>query len=458
MEPDALAGRGYLMGRGERIRRHLRKYLQRAVVGAISGVAVLAGFLSAAEVTWPLHVYLLLTLGAVGLCLPGLALLEPGPRHVLVGRVLRRGRPSAARLDGSPPLPPLPPLPLVAAAPVAPVLATACDDPVYLAGLRSLLPPSRPMIVVPSGLSDVGRPEELLWPLFEHRLSRSHLRVDLRDFGIPLAPYVVERELSGGNGSAQRLLPVRDLTFTTRLATALVAGSDQPVPDLTPEHCADPVQLARHDVVVVGGPDTNFWHAVLFEPLHREFAFPASSVPLAFGMRRERDGGVPVYGNTIASVLSADGDGEPRHASTAAFGHVLQPTYGMILACRNPLAAALGLSRWCVFVAGTTSLGTAGAVLALSRLLGRLSADPDANVATVVPTAHPRVRAQVSAVLCRVTEVEQSQVRSNGRVIPRQRRRLPGEGPVPSEFDDFWLPTGCEILDRSAAEPRWRPV
>ncbi|MFF4839436.1 hypothetical protein [Streptomyces collinus] len=187
MAPDALAGRGYLMGRGERIRRHLRKYLQRAVVGAISGVAVLAGFLSAAEVTWPLHVYLLLTLGAVALCLPGLALLEPGPRHVLVGRVLRRGRPPAARHGASPPLPPLPPLPVVAAAPFDPVLATACDDPVYLAGLRSLLPPSRPMIIVPSGLSDVSRPEELLWPLFEHRLSRSHLRVDLRDFGIPLA-------------------------------------------------------------------------------------------------------------------------------------------------------------------------------------------------------------------------------------------------------------------------------
>ncbi|MFJ2725509.1 hypothetical protein [Streptomyces collinus] len=46
---------------------------------------------------------------------------------------------------------------------------------------------SRPMIIVPNGLSDVSRPEELLWPLFEHRLSRSHLRVDLRDFGIPLA-------------------------------------------------------------------------------------------------------------------------------------------------------------------------------------------------------------------------------------------------------------------------------
>ncbi|MCZ0990694.1 hypothetical protein [Streptomyces diastatochromogenes] len=455
MEPDELARRGYLVSRGERIRRHLRMYLQRAVVGAISGVAVLAGFLSAAQVTWPLYVYLLLTLGAIGLCLPGLALLEPGRRHVLVGRVLRRRRRSAAR---PPALPPLPPVPTVEPAPIAPVMATACDDPVYLSGLRSLLPPNQPLIVVPSGLSDVSRPEELLWPLFEHRLNRSHLRVDVRDFGIPLSPYVVERELSGGNGSAQRLLPVRDLTFTTGLATALVAGTDQPVPQLTPEHCVDPVQIARHDVVIVGGPDTNFWHAVLFEPLHREFAFPASSVPLAFGMRRERDGGVPVYGNAIASVVSVDAGSDPRHAPGAVFGHVLQPTYGMILACRNPLAAALGISRWCVFVAGTTSLGTAGAVLALSRILGRLSGDPDANVSTVVPTVHPQVRAQVSAVLCRVTEVEQSYVRSNGRVIPRQRRPLPGEGPVPAEFDDFWLPTRCEVLDCSDLQPRWSPV
>ncbi|MEU4092279.1 hypothetical protein [Streptomyces sp. NPDC026673] len=457
MERDELAERQYLMSRGERIRRHVRTHVQRAVVGGISSVAVLAGFLSAAEITWPLHLYLLLTLGATALFLPGLALLEPGRRHILVGRLLHRGRTVTGRPD---PLPPLPSVTVIDRASAPQIMATACDDPVYMAGFRALLPPNRPLIVVPSGPSDVGRPEEMLWPLFEHRFSRSHHQVDLRRFGLPLSPYVVERELSGDNGSAQRLLPVRDLTFTTALATALVAGSDQPVPPLTPEHCVDPLQIAQHDVVIVGGPDTNFWHAVLFEPLHQEFALPASSVPLAFRMRRERDGGIPVYGNTIASAVR-DGQGhDERHASSSLFGHVLQPTYGMILACRNPLAAALGLSRWCVFVAGTTSLATAGAVLALSRVLRRMSGDRDTNLSTVVPTAHPHVRAQVSAALCRVTEVEQSSVRSNGRVIPRQRRPLPAAGPVPDGFHDFWLPTRCELLDcsDSDSQPRWHPV
>ena len=73
----------------------------------------------------------------------------------------------------------------------------------------------------------------------------------------------------------------------------------------------------------------------------------------------------------------------------------LFPTFGMIMACRNPFAAALGQSRWCVFVAGTRSLGTSGAVLGLAAMLRQMHGDPGLNFSSTVRTTRDGVQAQV---------------------------------------------------------------
>ena len=52
--------------------------------------------------------------------------------------------------------------------------------------------------------------------------------------------------------------------------------------------------------MVVGGPDTNFWHGALFEAVVREFSTPRSSVPLALDMRD--DGSPPTYGSRSMTV------------------------------------------------------------------------------------------------------------------------------------------------------------
>ncbi len=147
-----------------------------------------------------------------------------------------------------------------------------------------------------------------------------------------------------------------------------------------PEHCVDPMLLAEHDVVVVGGPDTNFWHGGLFEPVAREFARPPSSVPLALDMREP--GVLPSYGSRSLTTVLAGSAAVFPHARGVRVGldERLYPTHAMILACRNPYAAALGRSRWCVFVAGTRSLGTSGAVLALTLMLRQMRRDPDVDL------------------------------------------------------------------------------
>jgi hypothetical protein len=133
----------------------------------------------------------------------------------------------------------------------------------------------------------------------------------------------------------------------------------------------------------------------------------------------------------------------------------LYPTHAMILACRNPFAAAAGRSRWVVFVAGTRSLGTSGAVLALTLMLRRMRADPEANFYSEVPTGSRRVRAQVSAALIRVAEVEQAVLRRDGSVQPRQRRRMAPEGLDP-HYSDSYMPTEVDVLAYGTGDaPQW---
>ena len=123
----------------------------------------------------------------------------------------------------------------------------------------------------------------------------------------------------------------------------------------------------------------------------------------------------------------------------------------MILACRNPYAAAAGRSRWVVFVAGTRSLGTSGAVLALTLMLRRMRADPEANFYSEVPTSARRVRAPVSAALVRVAEVEQAVL--PGRPDPAATAAAEGLDP---HYSDSYVPTEVDVLAYGSGDtPQW---
>jgi hypothetical protein len=224
---------------------------------------------------------------------------------------------------------------------------------------------------------------------------------------------------------------------------------------MLPEHCVDPVQLAGRDVVVVGGPDTNFWHGALYEPVARAFATPPSSVPLAAGLR-EGSPELPSYGSRSLSVVLAGLSSAVRHTrhDRAELDERLYPTYGMVLACRNPFAAAVGRSHWVTFVAGTRSLGTSGAVLALTMAVQAMRADPRLNLWSEVPGGSDGARARVSALLCRVSEVEQSVLRRNGAITPRGLRTLPAEGLDP-QYSDSYTPVAVEYLSYAEDRPRW---
>lgn len=269
-------------------------------------------------------------------------------------------------------------------APVRQIAAARCDDPVYGAGFRALLAPSRPMLVIPTNHRDVAFDHELLLPLFVERGQRSRISVDPAALGFPIAPYDFARELPGGVHDSDHTLAVKDLVFLPELAMALGATE---APVMWPEHCVDPQLLAEHDLVIVGGPDTNFWHGALYEPVAREFTRPASSVPLALGMRGP--GELPTYGSRmLTAVLAGSGAVFPHsRAERVELDERLYPTHAMILACRNPYAAAIGRSHWCVFLAGTRSLGTSGAVFALTVMLRQMRADPGVNFASEVPTS-----------------------------------------------------------------------
>jgi len=449
---DSAPARNYLMSPAERLRRHVLVHGPRALLGGVTASGLLAGFLSASDVIWPLLAYIGL---AVALAVLILIALVPGVRRL-------RGLPGLGRRwDAAPDRPRQ--LELVGTGgggPLRAVAATRCDDPVYGAGLRVLLDATHPLVVIPSNRRDVGREHELPFPLFADRGRRTHVEVDLRPFGIPMAPYVFERELPEGVQDVDHTLAVKDLVFVPELAAALrgphAAGL---APMMWPEHCVDPALLAHRDVVIVGGPDTNFWHGALFEPVARQFDSPRSSVPLALDLRY-LTAGFPTYGSRTMSVTLAGLSTVLQHTpdDRAELDERLYPTYGMILACRNPFAEAIGRSHWCVFVAGTRSLGTSGSVLALAMALEAMRRDPATNFFSHVPTDSPRVTAAVSAVLCRTVAVEQSMLRRNGALTARGPKRLPAEGLDPA-YSDSYIPLEIEYLSYAhEGPPRWETL
>ena len=443
--------RSYLLTTSERLRRHLRTNGSRAVLGGVSTSAVVAGFLDATQRQWSLLEYVALAIGVALAILVGLGASGIRLRLLLLLPGAGRSRPRPGRPRQ---------LELVATgrgAPVRQVAAARCDDPVYGAGLRVLLDPdARPMLVIPSNRRDVAREHELLLPLFADRERRSRVEVDLRPLGLPVPPYSFARELPEGVQDTDHTLAVKDLMFLPELAAALgPPEATVSAPVMWPEHCVDPVLLSEHDLVVVGGPDTNFWHGALFEPVAREFAEPPSSVPLALDMREE--GVLPTYGSRMLGARLAGSGAVFPHSreERVQLDERLYPTHAMILACRNPFAAAAGRSRWVVFVAGTRSLGTSGAVLALTLMLRRMRADPAAEFYSEVPTGSTRVRARVSAALIRIAEVEQAALRRDGALQSRQRRRMAPEGLDP-HYSDSYVPTEVDLLAYDKGDhPQW---
>jgi hypothetical protein len=445
--------RQYVSSRYERFRLHTRRNISKAAVSGVSVAGILAGFLSATGTVWPLLAYLAV-IAAVGVLV--LVLLSvPGGAAGYVMLWLRRqqrsqlpGRPQQLELVSSG----------VRRGGANFVLANRCDDPVYGAGLRALLGDSQPMIIMPSNPRDVGKPHELLYPLYVSGRSRSHVQLDVRPAGIPLPVLSFERELPEGAQDPDHTLAIRDLVYVPELVLALQeAGACLGTPLTWPEHCVDPQMIASRDVIVIGGPDTNFWHAALFEAVAREFDVPGSSIPLAVSLRELRNGS-PVYGSRSMLVhLHAPADLPQPEDGLLEMDERLFPTFGMTMACRNPFAAAVGVSRWCVFVAGTRSLGTSGAVLGLAAMLRQMRSDPGLNFSSTVPTARDGVQAQVSAVLFRTSQVEQAMLRRDGTLLNRQRHTLPPVGPDPG-YSDTYLPTKVEFLHYDGVRSAWRPL
>lgn len=445
--------RQYLSSRYEKFRLHTRRNISKAAVSGVSVAGILAGFLSATGTVWPLLAYLAV-IASVGTVILVILSLPGGPSgYVMV--LLRRdqrshvpGRPRQMELVS----------PAVRRGGAGFVLANRCDDPVYGAGLRALLGDSQPIVILPSNPRDVGKPHELLYPLFVRGRSRSTVQLDVRPAGIPLPALSFERELPEGAQDPDHTLAVRDLVYVPELVLALrEAGACLGTPVTWPEHCVDPLMIASRDVIVIGGPDTNFWHAALFEAVAREFDVPGSSVPLAMSLRELRNG-YPVYGSrSMLAHLHDPADLPQPEDGLLEMDERLFPTFGMIMACRNPFAAALGQSRWCVFVAGTRSLGTSGAVLGLAAMLRQMHGDPGLNFSSTVRTTRDGVQAQVSAVLCRTSQVEQAMLRREGNVLGRQRHTLPPVGLDPG-YSDTYLPTNVEYLRYDGAQSAWRPL
>jgi hypothetical protein len=210
--------------------------------------------------------------------------------------------------------------------------------------------------------------------------------------------------------------------------------------------------LADHDVCIVGGGDTNFWHGALFEQVHRSFQTPPSTVPLALDLR---EGGAPFYTSRTINTRLSDSNQIPglEKSRRMEVDERRFPTAAVIIACQNPFARALGRDHWCVFLAGTRSLGTAGAVLALSTIVERMRADDQLNYFSAVDTAQPDVRALVSALLVRTVTVEYAAEDRQSR----GRRPIPTDRPDP-DYRDSYIPTAVEYLDNTGEAPEWRPL
>jgi len=95
--------------------------------------------------------------------------------------------------------------------------------------------------------------------------------------------------------------------------------------------------------------------------------------------------------------------------------------------------------------------------MALAAMLYRMRESPAGNFASVVRTSDSQVRAQVSAILCRTSEVEAAMIRRNDNISLRARRRLEPVGPDP-HYSDTYVPTEVEYLDYCGTDSVWRTL
>lgn len=444
----------------ERIIAPVRKFGVRSFLVAITAIGVLAGILSASGQILPLWGYVLMTCGTFLVAVAAFTLSQPRYKFWLFSLLYGR-RPD--RDEGGYPYH----LNIYGSTPRAPVLQIAAGrtlDRVYEGGLRTLLEAENPVAIIGSSPRDVTPgTSNLPAGMFSKGGSRTECVVDPRVFGIPLEPYGFERELAGTVLDVDHFLAVRDLLYLPHLAQALRGGDAlwrrSAEPFLWPQHCIDIPFITDHDVVVIGGGDSNFWHAALYEPVFRRFREPESTIPLALDLRDYSSIEASSYSSRTINVQLARREGIPglEDAKRFELDERRFPTCGMILACENPYARAAGKQRWCVFVAGTRSLGTSGAVLALAAMLERLRTDEAANFFSVVETAETGVLANVSAMLCRVVEAEFAAEAADGRIRKRGRAEIPTDRADPN-YRDSYVPTCVEILDNTGEMPEWRRI
>lgn len=457
----AMAGRGrpvvWPASRLDRLAHLLRSEGQRAVITSAAVVGFVAGMLDATSHNLPLWLY---SLAWLLLAVAMLVLRSSRLRARLAARLLWG---PWSRLWGHPTSPPteLALVDTVTRAPVAPPLALrtrfrCSPDPWYEHGLTGLAHDDvAPLIITPCNPRDVSRPGELSFPVIVESWTGTPLTVRL---GAGVPPFRIIRDLPQANDTDHSFAS-RDVVYLPELGRELAdLGSGGYGPLAMPEHCVDPELLAGRDLVVLSGPDTNFWHAALFEAVVRRFEAPDSAVPMAIGLRDVSSRGVPLYGSAdlflrLYRAAEATGRGSDD-SGLVRLPEAQHPTYGLVLAVTNPLSPPTNL-RWCVFVCGVRSLGTMAASLVLASLLRaqRRGQPPDVFSWVPVTDAADPTLARVSALLVRAATVEVAG--TGGR--PRTRRRVPDNGPDP-EYSDSYVVTSAEVFDNVSDPPRWREV
>ena len=421
---------------------------------AVTALGILAGTLSAANILLPLWVYIVLYFAFYAVALLVLIYNSPRYRYAVPALLARgdvkkddNGRPSLGLIAG-----------LSTHAPVASVAVGRQPDPYYDQGLRSMID-GNPLIVIPANPRDVGSRDKLTLPIFsEESGNDTFLKILQEDGGSPL-PMKIKRDLPGSQ-ETEHTLAVRDLAALSHLTEAYPSRTPLAETSLAifPEHCLDAAEAEERDLLIVGGPDSNFWHSYLFEALWQRFQ--GATVPLALSMRRGDDREKGHYGayalrSRIAGLSESLGLDE---SASVALTERSNPTYGMVLLATNPLSEG---RHWVCFLAGTRSLGTVGACWSLAAMIEQMRADPELNFGTYVETEEAGVRAGVAALLCRVTKVHYASWRdAGGKIQPGGTRRVPTDAPdlhyldsyVPAEVEAFTLRDGkgqWEVICRS---------
>ena len=428
-------------------------YLVRGdgLTSAIAAAAILgfvAGILDASNVKWPLWVY---TVIAPLLAIVVLVLRRRRTRLVIAQWLFRRGADRADELA----TPPRPATRNADRRHRSWVDVTSTPDAYYRGGFATMhRRDASPLIITASNPRDVSRPDQLTQPLFSAQWDGRPLTVDLG----PLVPnFELIRSLPQAN-DPNHTFASRDVCYLPELGAELMLMAESASPLARPEHCVDTKLLADHDLVIVSGPDTNFWHAALYEGVARRFGSPVSSIRLGAGLRDVSSAGVPVYGSSDLFV-------RVRHASEAfsrrpddngevRLPEATHPTYGFLLLTTNPLSDPHA-PRWCVFVAGLRSIGTMAATLVLTSMLRAMRTEQIDDVWSAVPISDGfgDVAARCSFAVVRASVVEAAATPSE----PRVRRPIAHDRPDPL-YRDSYVVVEAEVLDNTGPDPRWRTV